>query len=328
MDAEGTRRETLPDRLDEWVDRRAAELGTDRAGVLARAVVALRAIEDEADAALGNAAAVDPRRVEARVSDLEDAVDAKVDDVRDRVVQVKRETDAKAEADHDHPDLREATSEARAAAAEAADRAAAAADAAAAVDDRATAGFENFEEVVSCLRDGTDATADRLDAAARTLVDLRGRVAALEREAHRRETAVAIRAEANRRGAAAARCGACGAAVSLSLLDRAVCPDCGAAFDGLGPERSFLRKAELTVGDGEPPRGDGAVADAGGDGRDATGTCDPGATGGNRNADAADGSAPVADADSLPGAGTASGPAETPTDPFESGGAEEVEDGR
>lgn len=251
MDGEGAGVEALPDRLDEWVDRRATELGIDRADVLARAVVALRTIEDEADASLADDASVDPRRLEERVSELEEDVDAKVADVRDRVVQVKREADAKADADHDHPDVRRAAAEARTAAAEAYDRAESAAETAAEVDERATAGFENVEEVVSHLRGETDDHAARLDTLARTLLDLRARVTELERAAARDGVAADIRAEANRRGVTAADCESCGATVSLGLLDGPVCPDCGVTFDGLGPDRGFFRRPVLTAG--EPP---------------------------------------------------------------------------
>ena len=248
MDGEGEGVEVLPDRLDEWVDRRAAELGTDRAGVLARAVAVLRTVEGGTDR---DEAAVDPGRLEARVSDLEADVDAKIDDVRGRVVQVKREADAKADADHDHPDLREAAAEAQAAAAEAYDRAEDADDAAAAVDERVAAGFDNFESVLSDLRDGTDENTVKLDTAARVLLDLRERVADLERAAASDGVTADIRAEANRRGVTVARCESCDATVSLGLLDDPACPDCGVTFDGLGPDPGLLRKPALTAGD--PP---------------------------------------------------------------------------
>ena len=248
MDGEGEGAEALPDRLDEWVDRRAAELGTDRAGVLARAVAVLRTVEDGTD---GDDAAVDPRRLEERVSELEADVDAKIDDVRDRVVQVKREADAKADANHDHPDVRAAAAEARTAAAQASDRAESAESAVDGIDERVATGFENFEAVLSHLRDETDENAAKLDTAARVLLDLRARVADLERAAVRDEAVADIRAEANRRGVTVARCESCDATVSLGLLNDPACPDCGVAFDGLGPDPGFLRKPVLAAG--EPP---------------------------------------------------------------------------
>ncbi len=301
---EGEGVEALPDRLDEWVDRRAAELGTDRAGVLARAVAVLRTVEADADADadVDAEADADPRRLEERVSELEADVDAKIDDVRERVIQVKREADAKADADHDHPDLRATAADARTAAGEAYDRAETAGEAAADVDDRVTAGFENFEEVLSHLRDATDENAAKLDTLARVHLDLRERVADLERDAARDEAVADIRAEANRRGITVAECESCDATVSLGLLDEPACPDCGVTFDGLGPDPGFLRKPVLTAGDPPalraPPDAGGAetpadlfdrgAADGGTESEAAGAATDPFGTGAADAADAAD----------------------------------------
>ena len=252
MEGEGTDAETLPEEFDEWVERRAAELETDRADVLARAVTALRAIDDEADASLVAAADGDAgddlRRVEARVDDLEGEFDEKLADVRERVVQVKREVDEKAPADHDHRDIESALSETRVAAAEVTDRTAALEERVDQLDDRVTSGFENYEEVLSYLTDTTDETGAKLDAVARTLLDLRSRVAALESAAARDAAVADIRADANRRGVTVARCESCDGTVGLGLLDDPTCPHCDVTFDGLGPDRGLFKKPRLTTG--------------------------------------------------------------------------------
>ncbi|MFC6794739.1 hypothetical protein ACFQFH_10850 [Halobaculum halobium] len=118
---DGEQVQELPDVLHEWIEARAEETGRSREEVLARAVTVARLIDDH-DEALGDAAPLDgaagtstgelPERIAdltARVDDLDAELDEKIDDVRSRVIQVKREADAKAEADHDHPKLREAT---------------------------------------------------------------------------------------------------------------------------------------------------------------------------------------------------------------------------
>ena len=242
MEGEGTEAGALPEHFDEWLDQRAAELDTDRTGVLARAVAALRAVEAEADEA------VDPQRFESRVADLEADFDEKLEDVRERVVQVKREADEKAPADHDHPDAERALVETREVAKTAAERTDDLAEAVDDLDDRVTAGFENYEEVLSYLTDASDETEAKLDAVARTLLDLRSRVADLEAAAARDDAVAAIRADANRRGVTVARCESCDGTVGLGLLDDPSCPHCEAPFDGLGPDRGLLKKPKLTTG--------------------------------------------------------------------------------
>ncbi|MFB6089587.1 MAG: CopG family transcriptional regulator [Halobellus sp.] len=245
----------LPEDLERWVAERADATGESRREVVRRLLAAHRLLDEhpelfadgetpdaaaDADAFGGGADAetdgstngasfgeadTDPDApalgdLASRVADLEAELDEKITDVRERVIQVKRETDAKAPADHDHPDL----------------------------ERRLEGGFANYEEVLQYLTDVADDHDAKLDTLASAIVDLRDRVGELERRRNERDAAAALRREANRHGVTTARCGACGESVTLPLLDAPFCPHCEATFEELDPKRGFFGSNRLVVG--------------------------------------------------------------------------------
>lgn len=250
----GEQTEMLPDELAEWFDARAAESGLDRSELLFRLVAAYRIVVEEGD----RLETVERRqetlldRVETtseRLSTLEDDVDEKIDDVRSRVVQLKREADQKAPRDHDHPALEERIDAAGSAAADAGDRVDA-------LDRRLDRGFENYEDVLTYLRDVTDDHESKLGTVASVVTDLRDRTAELEVKEARRRAADELKREANRLGVDAADCGECGATVHLGLLARPRCPHCERSFTDVEPGRGFFRSSVLEVGDRPALEGD------------------------------------------------------------------------
>jgi predicted Zn-ribbon and HTH transcriptional regulator len=262
----GEQADSLPPELREWVDERANEWGLERREILARALTAYRHLaeggDDIAAAAPGESGAsptdvadrlddVDDRlaRLGSRVDDAEDDFDAKIRDVRERVVQVKREADAKAPADHDHPTLRERIEAAERDADDAAERAAA-------VDAKLDDGFDNFEEVLSYLTDTADDLDGKVDTLAAAVVDLRQRALELESEASARRALDELRSEANRTGTRSAACEDCGSSVDVALLDEPRCPECRATFERLEPSRGFFGSATLHVGERPALMGD------------------------------------------------------------------------
>ena len=225
--------EELPEELNAWVAERAAADGVSRADVVRRLLAAHRLLDDE-ESAVGDGVAeasvddLDARTDELadRVGELEADLDDKIADVRKRVIQVKREADAKAPADHDHPAI-----------------------------GRLDEGFENYETILESLADRTDALADEADdrdaklrGVANAVVDLRRRVAALEGETRRRDAVADIRKTANRTGVSEAACDACGGSVRIGLLDEPACPFCESQFDGVEPG-GWFKSNRLTVGD-------------------------------------------------------------------------------
>lgn len=277
--------EELPDDLEAWVAERAAADGTSRADVVRRLITAHRLLDeqpDRLDEAAASDADGDPVVVgsgesvssslaaeiddlDARVDDLTDRVggvetdlDEKITDVRQRVIQVKREADAKASAEHDHPEL----------------------------ERRVDEGFENYEEVLEYLTQRTDDLADdaadrgtKLRTVANAVVDLRKRVAAIESIVEERAAVAALRESANRQGIAEAACDSCGESVRLGLLDEPACPHCESPFDGV-ESGGWFRSARLTVGDvpaleGTTPDAAGGATPGGGDSMASDATADP-----------------------------------------------------
>ncbi|MFC7193707.1 hypothetical protein ACFQL4_02135 [Halosimplex aquaticum] len=102
---------SLPADAEAWLDRKADDLGVDREAVVVQLLAAYRAAEEFGDADVSAAIGTDVEAVEEGLSAEIDRVEAdfaeKIRDVRERVVQVKRETDRKADADHSHPEFGE-----------------------------------------------------------------------------------------------------------------------------------------------------------------------------------------------------------------------------
>ncbi|MFB6097456.1 MAG: CopG family transcriptional regulator [Haloferacaceae archaeon] len=243
--------EQLPEDLREWVEQRAQSSELERADVLARAVAAYRFLEDEDETlALGDGqgeliATRDViERFESlgdRVDDLDAELDEKIDDVRERVIQVKREADEKAPADHDHEKLGQQLEQTRRELREIRETTD---DLEETVDD----GFENFEEVLEYLTDTTDDLEEHVDTLARAIIDLRGRVREVEGDVSSRKVLADIQSEANRGGISTAKCADCGSKVQLGLLSSPSCPHCGSPFQDVEPASSFFGTATLTTG--------------------------------------------------------------------------------
>jgi phage shock protein A len=250
--------EALSPDLRSWVEKRAEETGTTPESVLVRALTAYRFLEGEGESieevappGSGAFAEVVDRLddVERRLAETERSVESDVEDLRDRVVQVKREADDRAPADHDHPDLDDrvdrAEDRAEAAASRVDDLAADLAD----LESRVGGGFENYEEVLTYLTDTTEELEERTRRLAGAVVDARRTLVRLESATATRAAADDLRREANRHGETRARCGDCDGTVDLTLLSAPECPHCGATLAGFEPGSGFFSSATLTVGD-------------------------------------------------------------------------------
>jgi chromosome segregation ATPase len=259
--------EGLPEELRAWVEERAAERDVDPETVLARAVLvhreAERLAEAEGQSDPGTVAArldrlddldAEVTAVAERLDDLDSEVQDMIEDVRERVIQVKREADAKAPSDHDHPELRETATEA----AETAERALAAAEEAR--DASASAGDGDLDDRIADLAETTERLEGRAETLARVAVDARDAIRGLRSTEAERAAADELRRHANRNGDAVAKCEDCGGKVRLGLLSRPRCPHCDASVASVEPS-GFVGKAQLRTG--TPPALDGetAVAD-------------------------------------------------------------------
>lgn len=243
----GEQAETLPEDLDTWLDRRASEEGVDRDELLARAVAAYRVLEEGSETLADTdrtqeRLTEDVDQLDARLTAVEDDVDAKVDDVRSRVVQVKREVDAKAPNEHSHPKLTERVETAGATTTQALGRLDELAE-------RLDRGFENYEEVLTYLRDTTNDLDDNVTRLAHALVDIRSRTAELEATTARQTAAADLKREANRHGVTSATCAECDSTVHVGLLSEPRCPHCERGFTDVEPARGFFGSPVLSVGD-------------------------------------------------------------------------------
>ncbi|MFB6125436.1 MAG: hypothetical protein ABEJ59_05705 [Halanaeroarchaeum sp.] len=246
-DAESTEQVAVTGSQAAWVTERAETLGYEPAEYLERVLVSVRAVES-GDPLADIATDEDLAALRERVDDLDDDVDAMIQDVRERVIQVKREADAKAPADHDHPDLAGELAEATERADAAATRVEAIAETVADVERRLDTGFENYEEILSYLVDRTDDLADHTETLATALARMRGQLATVVAHDQRRERTERLQRRANEEGVTAATCEACDSEVHVSLLAGPECPFCGATFADVEAKRGFFGSATLLTG--------------------------------------------------------------------------------
>ncbi|WP_424003297.1 hypothetical protein ACOZ4I_04075 [Haloarcula salina] len=260
--------------MDEWLTEQAEALGVPREAVVEQLLASYKATadyddetavvgvsRDELDAVV--AATVDEKlsgeldtaaedalhsrlpdivdgvedRLEDRLDDLEADFQTKVEDVRERVVQVKRETDGKAPADHDHEEfdridaLRQEV--------DGLDRKLAElrSDLTADLETQA-ATTEDIDERLSDLQ-------DKLTRVAWVVSDLRedrGGRDATQRAVDRLKRAAA------QEGISAARCERCDEQVEIGLLTEPNCPHCDVTVSDVRPEGGIFRtKARLVT---------------------------------------------------------------------------------
>lgn len=215
-----------------WLAQRADALDLTTAAFLERLVAAYRVAEE------GEGPDV--------VTEAE--FEEQLQDVRDRVIQVKRETDGKASADHDHPDLTEQTAEALAAVDELESAVADLASTQDRLSNRVDGGFENFEEVLTYLRDETDRLDGKLTTLATAVLAMREAVASVAAANARRERTDSLKRAANREHVRVADCEDCESEVDVSLLTAPECPFCGATFEDVAATRGWFGSHTLVTG--------------------------------------------------------------------------------
>jgi ABC-type transporter Mla subunit MlaD len=192
--------------------------------------------------------------LEGRVDSLDDAFEANVSDVRERVIQVKREADAKAEADHGHPDL----------VTDVGDLAAdvdALADTVEELDERVEASIGDVTAETEALHKEVDAltedVTDKLNVLAAAVVEMRDQVRTLLAEREKRTLTAELRRQANRNGVRSAKCENCSNVVQVGLLVEPRCPHCNDSFEKLDPKDGFFGSNVLKTG--SPPALEGEI---------------------------------------------------------------------
>lgn len=253
----------VPGDLRDWLDRAAEERGTSVDEFVRELLRAHRAVDRDNDAVEAPPELVDREELEGAREEFTDLLE----DVRSRVIQVKRETDAKAPADHRHEAIEEeiASIEADLDALQSGlseletglhDRQEDIDDLEATVE----GGFENYETVLEHALSVTDDLTARTDRLARAAVANRERVQELERAVGRREAADRLKRDAAHSGVSTANCEDCGASVEAALLTAPECPYCSATFVDVSEKRRFFGSATFQTGD-RPALGAGETAD-------------------------------------------------------------------
>ena len=196
----------------------------------------------------------------ARIDSLEADLDAKVEDLRDRLVRVYRDVEGKAAVDHAHPEIESTVDELSTTVGtlgstldEVEARLDALDEGTTTVDDRVSRLETRFEEELA-----RDADVDeKLSRVASAVVGVQRRLGAVERRTAGRERLATLTAAANRHGVRKADCEHCHGTVNLGLLMKPECPHCNREFSDLEPKSGFFGTSTLTVGD--PPALEGDV---------------------------------------------------------------------
>lgn len=241
-----------PDVID-WLDERAEATDADREELVANLMSAYRSV------AVGNGdleGAVEPvassPTFERRLDEQREEYIELIEDIRERVIQVKRETDAKAPTDHDHPTVVSRADEAAAAVEDLESRIDE-------VEHDLEHGFENYEDVLTYLTDSTEDVETNLDTLARAVLDLRSALQRVAAESAARVQADRLKTQANKHGFHRADCEECGSTVDLSLLSKASCPHCSATFVDVDQKTGFFGSNKLLTG--SAPALEGGVED-------------------------------------------------------------------
>jgi len=251
----------VPEELRSWLEQVADDRDLSVEGYVRELLIAQRTVET---GAVGDAV-VEPvahEELDERLEDLESEFRDLLEDVRDRVVQVKRETDGKVSA-ASHEDLETALGAAESRLDGLAteleglrtelDRLDGGLDRLDRDHDRLRTdldeGFENFESVLEYLLETTDDLSDRADRLARATLEGRERVAELASSVHSRERADDLKRDAALEGIDAATCADCDRTVRVALLTAPECPYCAAGFVDVEPKRGFFGAPTLLTGD-------------------------------------------------------------------------------
>ncbi|WP_222918555.1 hypothetical protein [Natrinema sp. SYSU A 869] len=234
---------TLAAEVDDWLTEEAARRGETRDERCRRLVTAAQRVATDDDLELADRDELVALRsqLEAQREEFTDLLE----DVRDRVVEVKRNADGKAPAEHDHPDRPTD------------DDLAALRGEVTALERTVDGGFNNFGTVLEDLIAETDELADRSMLLAQAVVDLREHRDERAARQRRRAAADDLKLAANRLGIRTAMCVDCSSSVDIALLTAPECPHCASGFTDVEDRSSIFGSHRLLTG--EPPALEGCV---------------------------------------------------------------------
>jgi len=261
--------------LDEWLTEQAETLGVPREAVMEQLLAAYMTAadsDDETDALLqpsadeldavvaatvdeklnGSVEAATESAVKAHIPDIVDTVErqlaerfdaleadfqTKIEDVRERVVQIKRETDAKAPADHSHEELDRINGLTREIEEMEAELAA--------LRDDVTESLETEDEQIDDIDNRLDDVEDKLTRVAWVVSDLRDDQGGRDQN---QKAVDRLKRAAAQENISTARCSNCDEQVEIGLLTEPQCPHCNTTVSDVRPEGGIIRsKARLVA---------------------------------------------------------------------------------
>src|SRR6056297_104113 len=240
---------SVPPEVGDWLDEQATRHESSREAICRQLLQGVRDVSADGDLADAEELASLRAHVEAQREEFIDHVE----DVRERVVQVKREVDGRAPAEHDHERYADAdavrelesTIDDVAADVEAIDASLQT------LADRVDEGFDSYETILDDLAADLELVSDRSTVLANAVLDLRDTRTAMQARANRRGAADEVKLAANRLGVRSASCADCGSSVEIALLTTPTCPHCGASIADVERRSSILGSHTLVTG--EPP---------------------------------------------------------------------------
>jgi chromosome segregation ATPase len=245
---------TLPPELERWLEDRADTLDVDREELVVQLLSAYRTTADldgeeapaiespELDAEfledierrIETVDEAELERLERRVGSLESELDEHVDDIRNRVLQLRDGLQDRAEEDHDHTEIDQLNQRVNGLA-----------------DDIDGLGTDvaNLSDSVEAVDEQLADVTAKLNRLARIIVALRKQSDDVDtkREQHLED----LKRRAGREEIRSAKCAGCSSSVDIALLTEPACPNCGIEFGNLTPSTSIFGSSKLTAED--PP---------------------------------------------------------------------------
>ncbi len=223
---------SLPDPVSQWLSDIAEEQEITEEELLNRF------LHPESD---GDTPSVLDEAIEELTREIEatrEEFQEKIEDVRKRVIQVKREADQKVSTDHAHPEVQQAFNQLQT---QVEDFEGEIAE----LEYQLTEGFENFEDILEYLTETTESLDMKLSTLARAVMNLRSKNQSLA-ERHDRDLVLQrILDLGNREHVKRAECQSCEEKIDLALLSSPACPNRQELFSDLAVNKGFFNSSVL-----------------------------------------------------------------------------------
>ena len=238
----------LDEKLDEWVTEKLEATIDDEVAETVESELEARLestireqLESTADNRIERAISAETGALEDRIAELEAEQADAIEDVRERVIQVKKEADTKTPTQA-HAETRRDVEDLRAELAALDDRLASLSESLSGLETETMDRIDDHAASLETLEADVAETEERINTLAWNVNEIRDHVDTATDLAPILEKAAQLDVDR-------AKCDRCNAAVEIGLLTEAECPHCDARLSGVVDSRSFFGKPRLLVGD-------------------------------------------------------------------------------